>query len=294
MHEKLEKAPIPAGTTYKPSEALRTRVLSNELLTEPKADEVRHIVIDLKGSNLRYAEGQSIGILPPGSQESGKPHKLRLYSIASASSGERNQPGTVGLCVKRLVEDKDDGSKYLGVASNFLCDTKPGDELLVTGPVGMHFLLPANDQTDLILIATGTGIAPFRAFLDHIYRERSTPWRGQVYLFFGAKYSNELIYFTQINNDMGEYAGRPGFHFIRAVSREETNADGSRVYVQHRVEENFEELRRIIHGTSALYMCGLKGMDRGVDEVFSRKIGHGWEETKQSLKKSGRWIVEVY
>lgn len=294
MHEKLEKAAIPAGTTYKPSEPLVARVVSNQLLTEARADEVRHIVIDLKGSNLQYAEGQSIGVLPPGNQESGKPHKLRLYSIASAQSGERNQPGTVGLCVKRLVEDREDGSQYLGVASNFLCDVVPGQELRVTGPVGIHFLLPQDDSADLIFIATGTGIAPFRAFLDQIYRERSTPWRGQVYLFFGAKYSNELLYFNEVNNDLGDYLNKPGFHLVRAVSREQKNPDGSRVYVQHRVEEHFEELRRIIHGTFALYMCGLKGMDKGIDEVFSRKIGTGWEETKLSLKKSGRWIVEVY
>lgn len=294
MHEKLEKAPIPAGTTYKPSEPLAARVISNELLTEPKADEVRHIVLDLKGSNLHYAEGQSIGILPPGNQDSGKPHKLRLYSIASAQSGERNQPGTVGLCVKRLIEDKEDGSRYHGVASNFLCDVTAGQELRVTGPVGIHFLLPKDDSADLIFIATGTGIAPFRAFLDQIYRERSTPWRGQVYLFFGVKYSSELLYLNDVNNDLGDYLDKPGFHLVSAISREQKNADGSRVYVQHRVEENFEELHRIIHGTFALYMCGLKGMDKGIDEVFARKIGTGWEETKLSLKKSGRWIVEVY
>ena len=160
--------------------------------------------------------------------------------------------------------------------------------------MGLHFLLPRDENTDLVFIATGTGIAPFRAFLDHIYRERSSPWRGQVYLFFGAKYSNELLYFTNINNELGEYLGRPGFQMISAISREQKNPDGSKVYVQHRIEENFEELHRIIHGNFALYMCGLKGMDKGIDEVFSRKVGTGWEETKQSLKKSGRWVVEVY
>lgn len=293
MHQKLAKVPLAQGTTYKPAEPWRTRVVSNELLTESKADEVRHIVIDLAGSQLHYTEGQSIGILPPGQQENGKPHKLRLYSIASASGGERNQPDTVGLCVKRLVEPKDDGSTYLGVASNYICDAKPGDEVLVTGPVGIHFLLPADDTTDLVFVATGTGIAPFRAFLDHIYRQRGG-WKGRIVLFCGAKYSNELVYMNEFNHDIDEYRGRPGFDIITAVSREQSNPDGSRVYVQHRIEENFAEIQRMLHSNFALYMCGLKGMDRGIDEVFARNVGTGWEEMKKSLKQSGRWIVEVY
>ena len=77
---------------YKPNAPLEARVLEHFRLTAPDSpNEVTHIVLDIAGSDLHYLEGQSIGVLPPGEDAAGKPHKLRLYSIASPSYGDDGQ-----------------------------------------------------------------------------------------------------------------------------------------------------------------------------------------------------------
>ncbi len=292
---KLEKEPLAPGRTYKPVEPFSAKVLENRPLTEGE-DEVRHLVIDLTGSDLQYREGQSLGILPPGVQENGRPQKLRLYSIASPRGGDASHPGTVSLCVKRLIEKKEDGSIYRGVASNYICDLKPGDPVPVTGPVGMHFLLPKDDRTNIVMIATGTGIAPFKSFVEHIYRERTEPWRGTVTLFFGAKYRKELVYCNHLNHELKAFDHRPNFQHVCAISREEINSQGGRMYVQHRMAEHYGALEQLMKDDNfAIYICGLKGMETGIEDVFRERMGAAaWEEKKQQYKKDGRWIVEVY
>jgi ferredoxin--NADP+ reductase len=292
---KLEKDALSGGKVYKPSEPFRAKVLVNRPLTSGE-EEVRHVVIDIRESDLRYLEGQSLGVLAPGVQENGKPHKLRLYSIASPRGGDADHPGTVSLCVKRLIEKKEDGSIYQGIASNYICDLKPGDDVLVTGPVGMHFLLPADDRTNIIMVATGTGIAPFKSFLDHIFRERATPWRGTLALFFGAKFKNELIYCNEMDASLRQFESRPHFQHVCAISREEMNAEGGRMYVQHRIDENYDSIRSLLaEDNFALYICGLKGMEKGIEDVFRARLGEEeWEHKKQLYRKDGRWIVEVY
>ena len=83
-------------------------------------------------------EGQSIGIVPPGARPDGKPHDIRLYSIASARDGEKRNANNVSLTVKRTEG---------GVASNYLCDLKVGDKVQVTGPFGATFLMPNDPST---------------------------------------------------------------------------------------------------------------------------------------------------
>ena len=77
------------------------------------------------------------------------------------------QGKTTTLCVRRATywddEMKADDPAKKGVCSNFLCDTKPGDEVMLTGPAGKVMLMPEkNAAADLIMVATGTGIAPYR------------------------------------------------------------------------------------------------------------------------------------
>ena len=67
---------------------------------------------------------------------------------------------------------KADDPKKKGVCSNFLCDTEPGDEVQMTGPAGKVMLLPEEDpKVDYIMVATGTGIAPYRGFLRRLFVE---------------------------------------------------------------------------------------------------------------------------
>jgi ferredoxin--NADP+ reductase len=132
-----------------------------------------------------YREGQSIGVIPDGVDKNGKPHKLRLYSIASSAIGDFGDSKTVSLCVKRLIYTNDQGEIVKGVCSNFLCqlfnkkytttmcdgpmeprtlrlyppsyyccagDLKSGAEVKITGPVGKEMLMPKDPNATIIMV----------------------------------------------------------------------------------------------------------------------------------------------
>jgi len=153
---------------YKPKEPYLGTVLGNySLLSEGAIGRVNHITFDLSEGNLHYIEGQSIGIIPDGEDANGKPHKLRLYSIASTRHGDNLEDKTVSLCVRQLQYEKD-GETINGVCSTFLCDVEPGAKVKITGPVGKEMLLPPDEDANVIMLATGTGIAPMRAYLSRM------------------------------------------------------------------------------------------------------------------------------
>ena len=295
----MNTSPVSAGPAvllnqYRVSAPGQARVVSNTRLTPDGADDVRHIVLDLDGLEYRFQEGQSLGILTPGVNERGQPHKLRLYSIASTRLGDDGLGRSASLCVKRVVYlDPETGEERRGLASNYLCDVKPGDEVFVTGPSGKTFLLPEDPQANLILVATGTGIAPFRAFLRRIFLE-SSGWRGQVYLIFGVRTAAECLY----RDELESLKDRPNFHLLTAFSREQTSAAGKRLYVQDRIHERIDEFWNLLAKEhSFLYICGLKGMETGIKavlETYSDGPSPTWTETSKRLMESGRSLVETY
>ncbi|XP_020963919.1 ferredoxin--NADP reductase, chloroplastic-like, partial [Arachis ipaensis] len=103
------------------------------------------------------------------------PHKLRLYSIASSTLGDFRDSKTVSLCMKRLLYTNKNGEIVKGVCSNFLCDLKPESEVTITGPVGKEMLMPKDPNATIVMLATGTGIAPFRSFLWKMFFEKHDP-----------------------------------------------------------------------------------------------------------------------
>ncbi|MEM8715844.1 MAG: ferredoxin--NADP(+) reductase, partial [Cyanobacteria bacterium P01_G01_bin.4] len=226
---------------YRPKAPFVAKTLENyQIVKEGAPGDTRHIVIDLEGSGIEYVEGQSIGVVPPGTTGDGKPHKLRLYSIASSRNGDDGDRKTVSLSIKRLVYNHPDtGEEVKGVCSNFLCDLNPGDEVMLTGPVGKSFLLPNDLDATIILIATGTGIAPFRAFIRHLLDERND-FKGKIWLFFGVPTSSTILY----NEDLDDYATRfpENFKVDYAISREQKTEDGKKMYVQNRMADYTDEL----------------------------------------------------
>lgn len=282
----LENIP---SNIYKPKEPYMATVVSHQRLTHPESpNEVCHIVFDLKGSGLTYVEGQSIGILPPGETAEGKPHKLRLYSIASPSNGDDGYPETVSLCVKRALNPPHPP----GVCSSYLCDLQPGAQVAITGPVGKSFLMPPVADGNMIMIATGTGIAPFRAFLKTRYTQRAQE-NGHNWLFFGCQTQKDLLYADELSSYPEDT-----FHWVNAVSREQQNAEGGRMYVQHRLHEHAETIFNLLKDPRTyIYMCGLRGMEPGVMEglqAAAKSQGINWESFLEELKAQHRWHVEVY
>ena len=123
----MKHADVPVNT-YRPKTPFTGTVIENySLLKEGAIGRVNHITFDLSGGDpfLNYVEGQSIGIMADGEDANGKPHKLRLYSIASTRHGDNFEGKTVSLCVRQLQYEKD-GQTINGVCSTFLCDIKPG------------------------------------------------------------------------------------------------------------------------------------------------------------------------
>ncbi|CAN7046643.1 unnamed protein product [Brassica rapa subsp. trilocularis] len=283
---------------FKPKDPYTGRCLLNTRITGDDAPgETWHIVFTTQGE-VPYREGQSIGVIPEGIDKNGKPHKLRLYSIASSAIGDFGDSKTVSLCVKRLVYTNESGELVKGVCSNFLCDLKPGDEAKITGPVGKEMLMPKDPNATIIMLATGTGIAPFRSFLWKMFFEEHEDYKfnGLAWLFLGVPTSSSLLYKEEFEK-MKE-KNPENFRLDFAVSREQTNDKGEKMYIQTRMAEYAQELWELLKKDNTfVYMCGLKGMEKGIDEIMvslAAKDGIDWLEYKKQLKRSEQWNVEVY
>ncbi|MEY8842680.1 FAD-binding oxidoreductase, partial [Cribrihabitans sp. XS_ASV171] len=253
----------------------------NYRLTSDQSDsDVRHIILDFGAQPFPVLEGQSIGIIPPGEDSEGKPHLPRLYSVSSPRDGERPNYNNLSLTVKR--EEK-------GTCSNYVCDLKPGDTVRVTGPFGATFLLPSDPNAHLLMICTGTGSAPFRAFTMRRQREAPSA-RNSLTLVFGARRAEELPYFGPLKKVPEAFMAK---HF--AFSRQE---DGPKHYVQDQLREQSEKVAQILADPNGhIYICGLKAMEQGVEEAFkdiARAKGMTWAEIRDRMRDEGRYHVETY
>lgn len=299
MTQAKHKADIPVNI-YKPNNPYLGKCLSNEeLVREGGEGTVRHLKFDLSGGDLRYLEGQSIGIIPAGTDKNGKPHKLRLYSIASTRHGDDVDDKTVSLCVRQLVyKHPESGEPVYGVCSTYLTSLNVGDEVKITGPVGKEMLLPEDPEANIIMMATGTGIAPFRAFLWRMFKEQheNYKFKGLAWLFFGVAYTPNILYKDELEELQAKYPDN--FRVTYAISREQKNAEGGKMYLQNRIQENADELWQLIQKPNThVYICGLKGMEGGIDEGLSNAAGKfdvNWLDYQKQMRKAERWHVETY
>ena len=301
--KKKPHADVPVNT-YKPKTPFMGTVTENySLLKDGAIGRVQHITFDLAGGDpqLKYIEGQSIGIIPEGEDANGKPYKLRLYSIASTRHGDNLEGNTVSLCVRQLEYKNDAGEQIYGVCSTYLCDIEPGTKVKITGPVGKEMLLPDDEDANIIMLATGTGIAPMRTYLRRMFEPReqeANGWkfRGKAWLFMGAPKTANLLYDEDFLHYEKEYPDN--FRYTKAISREQQNAKGGRMYIQDRVLEHAEEIFAMIEDPKThVYMCGLRGMEPGIDEAMTAAAaakGLDWAELRPQLKKADRWHVETY
>ena len=259
------------------------------LTSDDASSDIRHIVLDFGGTALPTLEGQTIGIQPPGLDASGKPHHVRLYSIASPREGERPQYNNLSLTVKRVTEDHD-GTPVTGVASNYLYDLKKGDQVKVVGPYGTSFLMPNHPGSSLLMVCTGTGSAPMRAMTERRRRRIALKEGGQLLLFFGARIAGELPYFGPLQKLPKEFIDI-NFAFSRVPGE-------PKHYVQDRIRERGADVARLLSDENCyVYICGLKGMEQGVDEAFRdacREHGMDWDCLRPVLRGQGRYHVETY
>ncbi|MBV1895485.1 MAG: benzoyl-CoA 2,3-epoxidase subunit BoxA, partial [Rhodobacteraceae bacterium] len=243
----------PTINMYNLGKPATATVQGNYRLTHDNSDsDVRHIILDLGGLPFPVLEGQSVGIIPPGADEAGKPYLPRLYSVSSPRDGERPNFNNLSLTVKREEN---------GVCSNFVCDLKQGDKVQLTGPFGATFLLPTDANAHLLMICTGTGSAPFRGFT--MRRQREAPDVSEsMTLVFGARRPEELPYFGPLNKIPESFLKK-----VFAFSRQDGE---TKQYVQDKLRQESDRVARLLQDPKGhIYICGLKDMEQGVQEALS-------------------------
>lgn len=275
---------------YGPTNPVTATVTGNYRLTDAEASsDIHHVVLDFGSTPFPVLEGQSIGIIPPGVDEKGKPHLLRMYSVASPREGERPHHNNLSLTVKRVTEDHE-GNPAKGVASNYVCDLKKGDKVQVTGPYGSTFLMPNNPGSSIMMICTGTGSAPMRAMTERRRRRMELKEGGELILFFGARSPGELPYFGPLQKLPKDFIDI-NFAFSRVPGE-------PKMYVQDRIRERADKVFRMLaDDNSYIYICGLKGMEAGVIEAFRdicRANGADWDTLRPQLLAKGRFHIETY
>jgi benzoyl-CoA 2,3-dioxygenase component A len=284
---------------YGPKAAEKTitaKVVGNVRVTEVGATagadyDTHHIVLDFGSMPFPVLEGQSIGIIPPGVDESGRAHHARQYSIASPRNGERPGYNNLSLTVKRVLEDHS-GKAVRGVGSNYMCDLKIGDSVQVIGPFGTSFLMPNHPRSHIVMICTGTGSAPMRAMTEWRRRLRQSGKfeGGKLMLFFGARTPKELPYFGPLNKLPKDF-----IDIEFAFSRE---AGKSKRYVQDAMRDRAADLAPLLADSNCyFYVCGLKSMEEGVVLALhdiATAAGLNWETVGASLKREGRLHLETY
>jgi sulfite reductase (NADPH) flavoprotein alpha-component len=213
----------------------------------------------------------------------------RLYSIASSL---RIFPEEVHLIVD-VVRYQSHGRTRKGVCSCFLAECS-GDTVVPVYPTtAKHFHLPEDPNTPIIMVGPGTGIAPFRAFLQE---RRATGAKGRNWLFFGAQRQRCDSYY----NDEFEQLQRDGFleRFECAWSRDQAH----KVYVQNKMLESAPEIWKWLEAGAYFYVCGdAKRMAKDVDAAL-RQIVHqqggmnsdAANEFVEKLKAEKRYRRDVY
>jgi benzoyl-CoA 2,3-dioxygenase component A len=253
--------------------------------------DTHHIVLDFGQMPFPALEGQSIGIVPPGLDERGKPHHARQYSIASPRNGERAGYNNLSLTVKRVLQDHH-GKAVRGVGSNYMCDLQVGDKVEVIGPFGASFLMPNHPKSSIVMICTGTGSAPMRAMTEWRRRQRASGKfeGGKLMLFFGARTQEELPYFGPLQNLPKDFIDI-NFTFSRTPG-------APKRYVQDALRERAADLAQLLQDPNAyFYVCGLKAMEEGVVLALrdvAQAAGLNWDTVGGALKREGRLHLETY
>ena len=214
--------------------------------------DVRHFVFEVPGvKEFYFVPGQFVSL----TQKLEGKEITRAYSISSAPNGNR-----FDLCLNRVQD---------GIFSNWLFTLKPGDTVETSAPLG-YFIL-RNPQRDAVLVATGTGIAPFRSMLE--------AWLGQddpkqLTLIFGVRYEHNLFY----RDEFEELARKhPNFRFWPTLSRPEPSWQGRTGHVQQHLVEAVGDRRDV-----DVYICGLKLM---VDDVRAMLKGMGFDRKQIIYEK---------
>jgi len=267
-------------------------VRSRRITPEASPEDVRHLVFRTTQAPFVAESGQSVRVIVP--PQFANKHHARFYSIADPIQAVAD--GTEwSICVRRCYYIDDfTGGPYKGPASNYLCDLQPGDSIEFEGPFGLAFPVPEDKSADLLMIGMGTGIAPFRAFIRHIYEDVGG-WQGKVRLFYGAATGLEMLYMNKENNDLGNYYNQETFRAFQAVSpRPHAEAP---IALDKALERNTAEVWAMLENPGThVFLAGLETMLARVERALAGIAGseQAWRKRKSAMLSSGRWREILY
>lgn len=214
----------------------------------------------------------------------------RQYSI---SSSPLVSPHEVQLTVSVVRYRGADGGERAGVASTYLADLAEGTGVPVFGQRSPHFRPPDDGQTPMIMVGPGTGVAPFRGFLQH---RRALGHGGPNWLFFGGRHRAQNFYYRDELVDMVEDG------LLNRLDLAFSRDQAQRVYVQHKMLDYGADVWRWLEGGAHFYVCGDAARMAGdVDDALTEIIGrHGGMNTeaardyKRELIAEKRYVRDVY
>lgn len=219
-----------------------------------------------------------------------RPLPPRLYSVASSLKAA---PGEAHILVGAVQYEMRDRTRH-GVASSLVGDRRRvGDRLRVYHKPNRHFRLPAEGETPIVMIGPGTGIAPFRGFVQE---REAIGAKGRSWLFFGDRhYTHDFLYQLEWQDALKSGALT---HLDVAFSRDQPE----KVYVQHRMWERRVELDAWLRDGAYLYVCGdEKRMAKDVHAMLARILmdrrdidAEAAEAELSALRRSGRYLRDVY
>ena len=219
-----------------------------------------------------------------------RPLQPRLYSIASSPKAN---PGELHLAVG-VVEYENNGRNHHGTCSNYLSDFEGSEsKISVFIEKNPNFRLPENDETPIIMVGAGTGIAPYRAFIQH--REQAVK-QGKSWLFFGNRnFESEFLYQT----DWQKFLKSGALSKMDVAFSRDTD---KRVYVQHKLQENATEIYRWLEDGAHFYICGdMKKMANDVQNTLVSIVENQGAMSKESamgyvnkMQKEKRLQLDVY
>jgi len=264
-------------------------------ITPPERDEVRRIKLRIDDPAFRYSVGQSIGVVVPGPHPMGNRFHMRRYSIAGGQLDRRSEDIELELLVRRCFYiDEISGESYPGIASHYLCDAEAGKRITITGPYRSPFRIPDDDRSNLLMIGTGTGVAPFRSFVQEIYREKGA-WKGLVRLYYGARNGMDLLYGNDADGDLTNYYDEASFKAFGAVISRPLASDSDTLKAA--LKDHAAEVWELMQDpTTYVYLAGLGKVADTFDRIMEKEVGGTgkWAEAKENLRQQGRWSELIY
>ncbi len=278
----------------KTDQQYQATVLQTERLTPEDTEEVREIQLEVQQFDFRCEVDQSFGVLVDITDDFGPRSHHRLYSVADVPALTNGKQRLTMLVKRCSYVDPFSGELHHGVASHYLCDRRAGDTITITGPHHLPFEVPEDTAANIIMIGMGTGIAPFRSFVKHIYHY-APDWSGKIRLFYGARSGLELLYLNDKDGDLTNYYDRDTFEAFAALSPRPAFDDP--IDLDKAIEERATEIVELLGYTNTyVYVAGYAKVNDMLNQAFANILGseEKWATRKAELVAGKKWAEILY